>query len=209
MSFSDLAAWNKTIFSSAVLALLVAACSSDPGSGTPRDYGEIGGPDGTELATEQVLHKGNGAEPQTLDPHKAQGVPAGNILRDVFEPLVMEADIQEIPPRAITLENAAPVVLTDPAQPGQSSTLQTAGHWMCPLPFPPPGVPCPVPCSNTPYPVCADGDCPTDEICVPEPEGFCRCVPLFPPAGFDLSPTTGIFRVDVFGVGPVDTSGTN
>lgn len=43
-------------------------------------------PDGTA-----VLRKGNGAEPGTLDPHKAQGVPAANILRDIYEGLVSEA----------------------------------------------------------------------------------------------------------------------
>jgi oligopeptide transport system substrate-binding protein len=57
----------------------------------PRDYGQIGGESGTELAEVQVLRKENGAEPQTLDPHKAQGVTESNILRDLFEPLVMEA----------------------------------------------------------------------------------------------------------------------
>lgn len=36
----------------------------------------------------QVLNRGNAAEPQTLDPQKATGVPEGNILRDLFEQLV-------------------------------------------------------------------------------------------------------------------------
>ncbi|MDG2155446.1 MAG: peptide ABC transporter substrate-binding protein, partial [Gammaproteobacteria bacterium] len=38
-----------------------------------------------------VLRKSNGAEPQTLDPHKAEGVPAANILRDIYEGLTIEA----------------------------------------------------------------------------------------------------------------------
>lgn len=38
-----------------------------------------------------VLRRGNGAEPGTLDPSKAQGVPAANILRDLYEGLVSEA----------------------------------------------------------------------------------------------------------------------
>ncbi|HKH20495.1 MAG TPA: hypothetical protein VKB53_06340, partial [Gammaproteobacteria bacterium] len=42
-------------------------------------------------AGEMVLRKGNGAEPQTLDPHRAQGVPEANILRDLYEGLVSEA----------------------------------------------------------------------------------------------------------------------
>ncbi|MGI8740633.1 MAG: peptide ABC transporter substrate-binding protein [Gammaproteobacteria bacterium] len=41
-------------------------------------------------AGETVLRKGNGAEPQTLDPHRAQGVPEANILRDLYEGLVSE-----------------------------------------------------------------------------------------------------------------------
>ena len=36
----------------------------------------------------QVLHRGNGAEVQTLDPHLAEGVPAANILDDLYEGLV-------------------------------------------------------------------------------------------------------------------------
>jgi oligopeptide transport system substrate-binding protein len=46
------------------------------------------------------LRKDNGAEPQTLDPHRATGVPEGNILRDLFEPLVMEAPNGELIPGA-------------------------------------------------------------------------------------------------------------
>ena len=39
---------------------------------------------------ENVLRRGNGSEPQTLDPQTAQGVPESNILRDLFEGLVGE-----------------------------------------------------------------------------------------------------------------------
>lgn len=38
-------------------------------------------------AREQVLRHGNGAEPNSLDPHRAEGVSAGNILRDLYEGL--------------------------------------------------------------------------------------------------------------------------
>lgn len=41
---------------------------------------------GAALA-QQVLHVGNGADPESLDPHKAQTVPAMNIARDLFEGL--------------------------------------------------------------------------------------------------------------------------
>ena len=42
------------------------------------------------LAEEQVFRRGNGSEVQTLDPHKAEGVPASNILRDLYEGLTIE-----------------------------------------------------------------------------------------------------------------------
>ena len=37
---------------------------------------------------ESVLHRGNGAEPETLDIHQSTGVPEANILRDLFEGLI-------------------------------------------------------------------------------------------------------------------------
>ena len=51
----------------------------------------IGGPSGNELAQEQVFRKNNGSDPGTLDPHRAEGVPASNVLRDLYEGLVSEA----------------------------------------------------------------------------------------------------------------------
>ena len=42
------------------------------------------------LAEKQILRRGNGSEVQTLDPHKAEGVPASNILRDLYEGLTIE-----------------------------------------------------------------------------------------------------------------------
>lgn len=41
-------------------------------------------------AAPQVLRKGNGPEVETLDPHKAEGVSAANVLRDLYEGLVTE-----------------------------------------------------------------------------------------------------------------------
>ena len=40
---------------------------------------------------ENVLHRGNGAEPETLDLHNSTGVPEANIQRDLFEGLVSVA----------------------------------------------------------------------------------------------------------------------
>ena len=52
------------------------------------------------LADSQVVHRGNGEEPQTLDPHLAQGVPSTNILRDLFEGLATTAPDGRIVPGA-------------------------------------------------------------------------------------------------------------
>lgn len=49
-------------------------------------------------AAPQVLHRGNAAEPATLDPHRSEGVPSGNILRDLFEGLSTEAPDGRIVP---------------------------------------------------------------------------------------------------------------
>jgi oligopeptide transport system substrate-binding protein len=56
-----------------------------------RAGGPVGGASGVELAAEQVLRKGNGAEPESLDPHHAESVTASNVLRDLYEGLVAEA----------------------------------------------------------------------------------------------------------------------
>lgn len=48
----------------------------------------------------QVLRKGNEVEPETLDPHKAQGISAANILRDLYEGLTGEAPDGSVVPGA-------------------------------------------------------------------------------------------------------------
>ncbi len=59
---------------------------------------EDGQPDRAVLADQQVVRRGNGEEPATLDPHLAIGVPAAHILRDLFEGLTSEsADGDVIP----------------------------------------------------------------------------------------------------------------
>ena len=37
---------------------------------------------------ETVLHRGNGAEPESLDPHKSRSIQASDVLRDIGEGLV-------------------------------------------------------------------------------------------------------------------------
>lgn len=46
-------------------------------------------PAGVLLAEEQILTRNNGSEPQSLDPHKIEGVPEFNISRDLLEGLVI------------------------------------------------------------------------------------------------------------------------
>src|ERR1700692_4198417 len=53
-----------------------------------------------ELAANQILRRGTGAEPATLDPHKAESVPDSNILRDLLEGLVAEGPKGELVPGA-------------------------------------------------------------------------------------------------------------
>ncbi|MBP6719841.1 MAG: peptide ABC transporter substrate-binding protein [Rhodoferax sp.] len=44
-------------------------------------------PAGVQLAAKQEMVRNNGSEPETLDPALASGVPANNILRDIYEGL--------------------------------------------------------------------------------------------------------------------------
>ena len=62
--------------------------------------GEDGRPRPGALAEVQELHRGNGEEPQTLDPHRASGVPTANLLRDLFEGLTTTAPNGRIVPGA-------------------------------------------------------------------------------------------------------------
>jgi len=61
---------------------------------------QIGGPSGTELAKRQVLHRGNGAEPQSLDPHKSEGVPEAHLQRDLYQGLTNDSPDGGIEPGA-------------------------------------------------------------------------------------------------------------
>ena len=74
-----------------LFAFLVSGCGDQNEINCLSDNNErYGGASGNELAKEQVFRKNNGAEPGSLDPHRAEGVPASNILRDLFEGLVIE-----------------------------------------------------------------------------------------------------------------------
>ena len=75
-----------------ILVFLVSGCGENQEIGCFVSDGAIvvGGQTGQELSPAQVFRKNNGTEPGTLDPHRAEGVPASNVLRDLFEGLVME-----------------------------------------------------------------------------------------------------------------------
>ncbi len=45
-------------------------------------------PAGTELAAKQEFNRNNGTNPASFDPQKIEGVPEGNVARQVFEGLV-------------------------------------------------------------------------------------------------------------------------
>jgi oligopeptide transport system substrate-binding protein len=93
----------------ALCCVLLPACDGDAGrpdsdrSNRPKPVEEVlidGRPTHAVLAEEQLFIRGNGEEPQTLDPHLAEGIPASNILRDLFEGLTTEAPNGEIIPGA-------------------------------------------------------------------------------------------------------------
>lgn len=80
-----------------MLLLLLSACSSNDEGGfivhykLPEQIMVNGQVNPDALAEQQILHRGNGSEPQSMDPHKAEGVPSSNILRDLFEGLTGES----------------------------------------------------------------------------------------------------------------------
>jgi oligopeptide transport system substrate-binding protein len=101
---------TKALLVSSVLGL--AACGDHQGDfGRPLEQRshpvelvllENGRPDPSVLADEQIVYRGNGDEPETLDPHLSQDVPSAHILRDLFEGLTTEsADGDLIPGAAL------------------------------------------------------------------------------------------------------------
>jgi len=90
--------------------LLLSACGEREGDfGRPSErrpqpvdlvLSEDGRPDPAVLAEQQVVYRGNGEEPETLDPHLAVGVPSSHILRDLFEGLTTESPEGDIIPGA-------------------------------------------------------------------------------------------------------------
>jgi oligopeptide transport system substrate-binding protein len=102
--------WSTTRIVVACGALALSACAEregDFGSPTTRRLQPVdlvlledGQPDPAVLAAEQVVRRGNGEEPETLDPHRAVGVPSSHILRDLFEGLTAESPQGDVVPGA-------------------------------------------------------------------------------------------------------------
>ena len=113
----------RVILMFAAGALALAGCGGSGPEQPPVSYGPIGGESGMELAEEQILHRGNGTEPQTLDPHRAEGVPSSNILRDLFEGLVAEAPNGELIPGAAESWTISQDGLT------YTFTMRPGGRW--------------------------------------------------------------------------------
>jgi len=97
------------LFLACSLLGLTACGERDGDFGSPREQRstpvelvllEDGQPDPSVLAEEQVVYRGNGEEPETLDPHLAQGVPSSHILRDLFEGLTTESAGGDLMPGA-------------------------------------------------------------------------------------------------------------
>ena len=75
---------RKLILLVAALAAAVWSCGDAGRGGTP----------------ESVLHRGLGSDPETLDPHKARSVQAGEVLRDIGEGLLTYSASGELAPGA-------------------------------------------------------------------------------------------------------------
>lgn len=58
-------------------------------------------PEGTKLAEKQTIVRNNGTEPQSLDPHKIEGVAESHLSRDLFEGLVIINDDGEMENRIV------------------------------------------------------------------------------------------------------------
>jgi oligopeptide transport system substrate-binding protein len=87
------------IFLSVTLTLLLVSCGDDVQNQVAGGRHD-GRPVPSVLASEQELHRDNGEEPQTLDPHLAEGRASAHILRDLFEGLTSESTEGRIIPGA-------------------------------------------------------------------------------------------------------------
>ncbi len=89
---------NKTVLAMSIAAaLLVASTSATLAAVVPA---------GVQLADKQEMVRNNGSEPQSLDPHKIEGVPESALARDLFEGITIIGPNGEIlPGSAVSWEN--------------------------------------------------------------------------------------------------------
>ena len=87
----------KKLILSLSLSLLLFACGGESSTTQPSNDmqakpTDANGPEGV------VFHRGNGAEPDTLDPHRSEETSAAEVLRDLYEGLTTENIDSEIVP---------------------------------------------------------------------------------------------------------------
>lgn len=70
-----------------------------------------------------IFRKGNGPEVETLDPHKAEGVSAANVLRDLYEGLVGEGPDASLQPGCAESWTVSPDQLT------YTFTIRSTARW--------------------------------------------------------------------------------
>ncbi|RJS92867.1 peptide ABC transporter substrate-binding protein [Salinisphaera sp. Q1T1-3] len=75
-------------------AVIVAGCGGQEDDGFANRLSPASGANGGP----KTMRYGNGSEPGSLDPHKASGVPASNVLHDLYEGLVITGDHAQIVP---------------------------------------------------------------------------------------------------------------
>ncbi|MCZ8133197.1 MAG: peptide ABC transporter substrate-binding protein [Steroidobacteraceae bacterium] len=78
----------------ALAAFALAACGAGPGGGGSGPGGDVGASrsaaaDAGPAAAGATLRRGNGPEPDSLDPHLARADSSANVLRDVYEGLTV------------------------------------------------------------------------------------------------------------------------
>jgi len=100
-----------------IVILGLVACAPESAEG-PLNTGSV-----AQSPAGNILRKSNGAEPQTLDPHKAEGVPAANILRDLYEGLIIAA------PTGDLLPGVAHSWTSDPSGMRYTFALRTDAKW--------------------------------------------------------------------------------
>jgi oligopeptide transport system substrate-binding protein len=95
-----------------LLTALIAACGQQSESGSSANAQPVGGTSGQELAAEQILHVGLGAELQSLDPQRGQDVQGADVMRDLFEGLTSESESGEVIPGVAESWDFSPDTLT-------------------------------------------------------------------------------------------------